>query len=78
MHDTLHIAGGPAISEPRQDGACFGIVFVGILILEGDSNGVMSKEQRRYSIEQCSILGYQLAAFFQNLFACSGHSNDKT
>ena len=76
MHDALHIADRLAISEPGQDGACFRIVFVGILIVEGDPDRVMPKKHRRYSIEQFPILGFQLAAFFQNLFAGSVHRND--
>ena len=76
MHDALHVADRLAISEPGQDRACFKIVFVGILVVEGDSNWVMPKKQRRNCVEQFAILGFQAAAFFQNLFACLGHFND--
>jgi len=76
MHHALYIAGGFTISEPGQDGSRLGIVFVGILVVESDSDRVMSIEQRRYSTEQFPILGFQLAVFFQDLFAGSGHGND--
>ena len=60
MHDSLHIADGLTLSEPGQDSACFRIVFVGILVVEGDSDRVMPKKQRRYSIEQFPILAFRL------------------
>ena len=47
MNDTLHIAGGRAITEPRQYRACFIIVFVSVLVLECDSNRIVPKKQCR-------------------------------
>src|SRR5580698_55860 len=78
VHDALHIGGRLTISEPRQDRARFWIVFVAVLVVEGDSNRIMPIEQRRYSIEQFPVFVFQSAAFFEKLFACPGHGSDNT
>ena len=65
MYDPVHIAGRFAGSESGQNGSSLRVVFIGIRVLKRDSNRVVPKEQRRYSIEQLPIFGFKPATFLQ-------------
>jgi len=73
MDNTADVIGRLATMEVRQDASCLRLILIGV-DLEVDADWIVAKQKRGGGIKQVAILRLELAALFENILACSGHS----